>query len=398
MRVLFISTHNFATNPRLVKEIELAIALQYEVTVVCFEFGKWSKQLNDAIYQRLKDNIHYYPLAGDRSAGWAWLASSLLGKMAPPVLKLFPRSTFFQSVFSNKRSWLLLRKLHRVTTPVDLVVAHNAGSFYPAMRFALQRNIPYGIDLEDYHPGEGTGAAYAQYVKALLKSVLPGSAYLSAAAPLILSHSLAGLPAFTGFKRVVLNYFPAKEFLAPKPPKPGRLKMVWFSQQVSHGRGLEQVVPWIVQHSADMELHLFGNMNEAFYNEWLIDRDNIFVHGALPQVALNAALAEYDVGLAIENNTSNLNRELCLTNKLLSYFQAGLYVFCSATKAQEAFVKDHPGHGVITKLEAPSLAIAFTALVADVDSIRALRHHRFVKARLNSWEGEAEKLKECWKK
>lgn len=396
LHLVFISTHNLATNPRLVKEIRLALDCKHEVSVLCFEFNDWSKPLNDAIYGRLKGLIHYYPLPGDRSDLTGWLTSSVLGMLSPMALKLFPGSVLFQSIYSNKRSWLLLRNLHLVKGTAGLVIAHNAGSFYPAMQFAKAHQIPYGIDLEDYHPGEGIGKVYAKHLVDLSRKVLPGAAYLTAASPLILSYTLKDLPSYAGMKSVVLNYFPGEEFVEPGEPEPGRLRLVWFSQQISHGRGLEQVVPLIVQHRDRLELHLYGNINTAFYNEWLIDRDNIIVHGALPQVELHAALAHCDVGLAIENNASNLNRALCLTNKLLSYFQAGLYIFCSSTPAQDQFISNYPTHGTVTELDGPALAAAFDALVGDAAIIRASRRERFVKARLNSWEVEGEKLKGCW--
>ncbi|MBS1756688.1 MAG: hypothetical protein JSU03_05375, partial [Bacteroidetes bacterium] len=53
MRILFISTHNLATNPRLVKEIELALANGFSVEVVCFIFRNWSYAINEQMIERL---------------------------------------------------------------------------------------------------------------------------------------------------------------------------------------------------------------------------------------------------------------------------------------------------------------------------------------------------------
>ena len=52
-KILFISTLNLATNPRLFKEIELALNADFEVDVVCFEFDNWSYEFNQQLKERI---------------------------------------------------------------------------------------------------------------------------------------------------------------------------------------------------------------------------------------------------------------------------------------------------------------------------------------------------------
>ena len=110
----------------------------------------------------------------------------------------------------------------------------------------------------------------------------------------------------------------------------GPLRLVWFSQNISAGRGLEYILPPLKKFVGTIELHLFGNLDGAFYEAHLKPMKNVFIHEPLPQKKLHNNLSNYDVGLALEIATDR-NRDICLTNKLLAYFQAGLFVFASDT-------------------------------------------------------------------
>ena len=52
-KILFLTTNNLATNPRLVKEIRLALSFGYIAELICFEFDNWSKELNTELMQQM---------------------------------------------------------------------------------------------------------------------------------------------------------------------------------------------------------------------------------------------------------------------------------------------------------------------------------------------------------
>ncbi len=59
LKILFLTTHNLATNPRLLKEVELALANGNAVELICFEFNNWSYHLNEELKTRLSNvKIH----------------------------------------------------------------------------------------------------------------------------------------------------------------------------------------------------------------------------------------------------------------------------------------------------------------------------------------------------
>ena len=394
--LLFITTHNLATNPRVVKEIELALHHNYNVTVVCCGFDNWSKANNEIIKQRLLPLVNYVEISATRSPFVPWLLSTCMYQAAALLLRCFPANSLLLSVNSNKRSWLILQYLKKIQHPIDLAIAHNPGSFYPAMRFAKTNKIPFGIDLEDYHPGETTQLSEAARFKTLNKNMLPLADYVSAASPLILEYSKADLSRPLQNELLLLNYFDKEEFLPPVHQETAVLSLVWFSQNISWGRGLEEIIP-AIKNNPQFILHLYGHADVPFCAEWITGADNILLHPALPQEALHQQLSKYDVGLALEKPASNLNRDLCITNKILAYYQSGLYILASNTSAQDEFITAHPEHGMLGELTTAQLLQALQQLSATRDAIRQHAAQRYQKAAAQHWEKASLPLLNTWK-
>ena len=364
--------------------------------MLCCSFNNWSKANNEKIKKRFAKHITYHEVSGNRIPVFPWLASTFFFSMSGILLKRFPKHSYLLSMYSNKRSWLLLNGLHAIKEKTDMVVAHNAGSFYPAQKFASKKNIPLGIDLEDYHPGETTEIKKGSFLKSLLIKILPTADYISAASPLILEKSMADVGEIKCSPFVMLNYFPSSQFAEPFQNKSDKLLIAWFSQNISFNRGLEQVIP-VIKTNLQTELHLFGNCNDSFKKEWLTGVSNIFIHNPLPQAELHQQLSAFDIGLAIEPG-KDLNNELAISNKMLAYFQAGLYILASDTKAQNKFIQEHAEHGTVTTLHPVSFQKILNELVDKKEDLRNSSSARFESAKKNCWEKESDILFTAWKK
>jgi hypothetical protein len=395
--ILFLSTHNLATNPRLVKEIELALMHGFKVTVLCCGFNNWSFDNNERLKKVLLPKINYQEIAATRKPFAAWFLSSVLFQLSAFLLKFLPGNVFWLSVRSNKRSWLLMIALQKMKYKADLVIAHNPGSFYPAMRYAQKRNIAYGIDLEDYHPGETNDPDMQRVLKQLQQRTLPAAWYVSAASPLIAEYVNADLSNPLPEVLELLNYFDKEEFVQPVPNQSSQLQLVWFSQNIAGGRGLEEILP-VVKKNQHVLLHLYGHLQEDFYRSHLVGIPNILIHAAMPQGMLHKELSKYDVGLALEKPGSNLNRDICVTNKILAYQQAGLYILASYTKAQESFIQKNLNVGVLTAMGEANLERATQQIIQNKNTIRSERLLRYQQARNKNWASESAKLLEQWKK
>lgn len=392
--ILFVSTSNLATNPRLVKEIELALEKGYRVTALVCSFHNWSYDLNETLKQKLAARIQLVEAVADRSYFITWIASTLLQKFQQLKVKLGFSGAAVLSDVLIKRSILLRWKLKELKNDFQLVIAHNPGAFEPAAAFAKKRGIPLGIDVEDYHPGEADNPAEATKMKRLMQQVLPQAAYVSAAAPLMLEAVQKDCNNQLRNAFTILNYFNKEEFVTPLPSQQQPLQCVWFSQNIDKGRGLEELIAALGKFPNTIELHLYGNLNNQFYHEHLAPVPAVKVHTPLPQEQLHKALASYDVGLALESKTVNINRDMCIANKFLAYYQAGLFMLASDTEGQKQFLQQHPLHGIITSLS--NLQEGLQQLVQQKEIIRAGASTRYASAAKYHAAAELQQLALCW--
>jgi hypothetical protein len=394
--IVFVTTSNLATNPRLVKELELAFSLSYKVTVIAFHFENWSSSINSEIKKGFENKMRLIEISAERKPFLTWTWSSGLQIAAKVLAKLGVKHPFILSQALQKRSILLLYALKKIAEPVHLLVAHNPGSFFPVQRYAKKWGAPYGIDVEDYHPGETNDQAAAGWMRKLMQQTMKQADYITAAAPLILEEIKNDCKDQLPFSTVVLNYFSSSEFQPPKSSGDAMLKLVWFSQHIAQGRGLELLVQAVKEFPGSVELHLYGELNTQFEKRYLSDLPHVIVHTPLPQQLLHKELAMYDVGIALEDAASNYNREICITNKLLAYHQSGLYILASDTKAQKAFLAQHPQHGQYVSTSVAELIGAIQNLLNRKWDIRSGAAQRFNAAAAFSADNEVSTIKKFW--
>jgi hypothetical protein len=392
--ILFVSTSNLATNPRLLKEIQLALDKGYHITAVICYFHNWSRSINESEKQKLKSRVKLIEVAADRSSFLAWVGSSILQKLQQFKSNLgFCNSRVLSDVLI-KRSILLRWKLKKLKSEFQLVIAHNPGAFEPVAAYAKKHNIPFGIDLEDYHPGEITVEKHSQKMKQLMQHLLPQAAYISAAAPLILEAAQKDCRYRLKNTLTIHNYFFKEDFMPPVIEKSKPLQCVWFSQNIDIGRGLEALLVALKSFQYEVHLHLYGNINPLFYELYLADNPQVFVHDPVTQKELHRLLAGYDIGLALEDVTVNFNRNICITNKLLAYYQAGLFILASDTAGQIQFMQQHPSQGIITSLS--NLKQVLKQIVQQKESIRSEAQARHIAAENHHAADELRNLSDLW--
>lgn len=393
-RFLFLSTLNLATNPRLYKEIRLAVDCGYKVTVICFEFDNWSTSFNQELKSSLS-NISIITIPGGRSRLLPWLKSVLLERFfrgAGRFISL-PDSALSQAI--SRRSMLLIKELKTLKESFDLVIGHNPGALYPSIWAAKKYNSAVGFDIEDYHPGQGDDKNEQWLTKLLVQRMLPKMNYVSFASAFIMGRTCEDLKIRNKSWFVVLNYFMSTDFEIPEQINTGPLQLVWFSQNIDYGRGLEQIVPALSGFKNQIELTLIGNKKQKFFDEHLSDKNSIKVMHPVDQKSLHKMIGYFDVGLAIEPG-KDINNIMALSNKLFAYFQSGLYILASDTPAQNEFFKEHPGHGFATSLSKDNLYNNLQVLLSKLDLIRNEKRQRCNEAKQNSWETESQKLRGAW--
>lgn len=397
--ILFITSTNLASNPRCKKEICLALGLGYKVTYIAFSFQSWLEE-KERLIQKELDNVEKIYIPAGRQKFIKWIISASCEFILRRISK-FIKVKSIVSFAISRRSLQLIWRLKKINIKPDLIIAHNPAAFYPAYYLSKAKKIPFAIDIEDYHPGEGHNEVLKKLNVQLIRMILPFAIYVSYAAPLIKAQiDIDVLPKKIKNSIVINNVFSINEFVRPLDSSTlfKKLKLVWFSQNIDFGRGLEEVLPVIGELDEYFDLTLIGNLRSGFYKKYVEGKSYISIIPPLSQSELNKKLGEFDIGLAIESLGSDENRNICLTNKIWSYFQAGLFIIASNTVSQNMFLKQFNDHGIIVNLaDKERLKKYFSNVYSRWSDLSSQKQTRFEVAKSSSWENEAESLKIQWK-
>jgi glycosyltransferase involved in cell wall biosynthesis len=397
-KILFITTTNLSTNPRLLKEVKLARDLNHDPEILAFHQGGWSDKMDLDIVRT--NDLKVFYLSALRKPFRLWIYSTFVQEICRRLYVWNNKNRRIAAYAETKRSFLLLQHLHRLTDRYHFVIGHNMGALYPAWWFSSKNGIPFAFDIEDYHPGEGQaelqGREYLRRVF-LLRELLPECTYFSYASPLVGREVQKLLNGSAPQHFLINNCFSRDEFNSPKKTE-GPLRLVWYSQHISYGRGLEHMIEALrFFGSGEVQLFLIGILNRNFYRDYIeTGLDNIHMVDPIPPYRLNSALAGYDVGFAGEPG-KDYNNLIVLSNKIWSYFQAGLYILATNTPAQKLFIEEHRDHGILTSPTKDGILQTLKILVNRKTGIRKELIDRYKKAKKYSWEYESERLKQIWK-
>lgn len=359
--------------------------------MIAYIFRNWSYEINDRLLQQFKERgVQFHCIEAGRENKSEWFISVFKEIAYRLVSKLLPVTSSALSNAVSRRNNGLMKALKKITA-ADWVIGHNPGALWATLSAGKKLNCRTGFDIEDYHPGEGDNLHVQKLTKKLMQQVLPNMDYVSFASPLIMDEVKNDLGSDNRNWFTILNYSSEREFSSSHLELSGPARLVWFSQHINSGRGLELILPAVEKFTGKVELHLYGNVNLDFKKKCLDNIENIFLHGTLSQKQLHEELCRYDVGLALEVPL-DVNRNLVLTNKLLAYLQAGLYVMATDTKSQYAFLKAFPGMGVCFDYKENDSEKVLLQILTKIDSIRSMRQERLEDFQNNNWENESSKL------
>jgi hypothetical protein len=392
-RFLFITSTNLASNPRLLKELRLATDNGFVCSLLQFRLGNWSDLVTEGLKSEFP-RVSFIELSALRKPFLPWLLSSILER----IFRKFPLNWLDGWILAgalDKRTWLIYKYLNKINQKFDWIIAHNPAAFYPAMIISKRYGAKLGIDVEDYHPGETNEKKMRNIALKLMQIVLPTAFYCSYASPLIMSEVKKNVFSLTKNQYVILNGFSQKEFLQPMNTEKTLLKLVWFSQNISDGRGLELIIPVVEKYSSLIELHLIGSLNSNFFEKNLKSRISIKIHKPMPQVLLHQFLSQFDAGLATDIPV-NLNRDIALTNKIIAYSQAGLFIIAMHTKAHDLFLKESNLHYIQMRNANNSIEETLLLLVQMKQNGFINKSVQFSNGIKYSWENISKPLLEVW--
>ncbi len=388
--LLFITTSSLAANPRLVKEFE-TLKTHYRCYVVNFIHHDWSFELSEHIKAR-NPEVHFISI-NRKNLYFQTLFCQLMHKLMISLNFFFKKNILINSIANNNKALQILLivstwvKKHKF----ERVIAHNLGTFYPAVKLSQKNNCLLQLDIEDFYPGE---AIYFNKANDIYNRIsIMEFSFLKADA---ISYASQGIKreCEKQFKakqnskhEIILNVFNSSDFLKPVDTKTKRIQCVWFSQYIGPMRGIDVIFTAAKSHP-HIDFNLIGSVKNSFIKQIYLS-SNIIFHPIMKQEDLHSFLGKMDIGLALEDVNVDINRKICLTNKILTYVQSGLYVLATNTYGQSQF---------LNSLDYEAGMIIKSSLNQELDSFNDdkltadLKSYRWQQGKSISWDVEKNKL------
>ena len=389
---MLISSGQPSLNPRLVKEADSLCDAGYDVTVLYAYWNAWGTLFDKQLIPAKKWQA--IRVAGDPDDNrFTYFLSKLIFRIAQKINNAYADKMLDAAI--ARPAFFLKRKAKQYKA--DIYIAHNLGALPAAVTAAKAHGKPCGFDAEDFHRNEVSNDVSNPEV--ILKThiedkYLTQLNYFTASSPQIADtyHNL-----YPDLKPVVLlNVFP-KQAIEQKPRAIGPLKLFWFSQTIGPNRGIESILSALsLLNRSDFELHLLGNQSqgdEDFISKITGSGITVKLHNPIPSDDIISFASQFDIGLALENQ-SPYNRDICLTNKIFTYMQAGLAVVASDTLAQRSFIADNPTIGkVYPNGDEQALADILLSFQQDRTNLEACKSEalRLAQTQYN-WETESLKF------
>jgi hypothetical protein len=347
-RICIITGGHLATCPRMVKAADTLADAGYKVRVVSARSTAWATEADFDLVQHRAGHWEWDVVDYRRHGDYpAYLTSGIrytLARMAAASMRKRHLPLWLASS-ARARAYARLARLAS-EQPADLV--YGGGSALEAAASTSRRlgGIPFALDLEDFHSEEEdypTGQPRRPLTERVESALLPRAAFLTAGSAPIAS----AYEAKYGVRPIPINNafpLPAQEpIFSSDASRP--LRLYWFSQTVGPRRGLELVVAGVARSGVPAEIHLRGLVRKKYADELHslcareAPRATIHFLPPAPPDQMVSLCRDYDVGLAFEQLDSP-NRQICLSNKLLTYVLSGLAVALTETIGQKQVAHD----------------------------------------------------------
>ncbi len=406
-RICIVTNAPVSQNPRTVKEADALSAAGFEVTVLFVQYGSWTFLMDETIVKRSNWNAVITQARG-RTIFEVTIATirKVRAKLCECLCRFMPINLF--SVWAYSRFFSVqLKQACRIEA--DLYIGHNPQSLPIVAHAARKVGARFAFDAEDFHTGQYLPEESQLLNHRLLRdceaTYLPKASYVTGASFGI----TRALEQTYGLARTetILNVFPASEMSSSgsssdpvdRVADSQRISLYWYSQIIGADRGLQTLLIALDGLSEFYELHLRGHINAEVRASLLnFARSSRFesqlhLHDPISPDLLRTRAADHDIGLCLESPMI-LNRDLCTTNKIFHYCQAGLFVLASDTQGQVDVFNQTPDIGMMYSADSvESLRQALRAILVDRRKIEKgkLAALHAAQSRWN-WERESEKL------
>jgi glycosyltransferase involved in cell wall biosynthesis len=356
-KVVIVTSGQPAGNPRMVKEALFLSSIGFQVTVIYCLISSWGNEF-DKYFIKEHRQINWIKI-GVSGDSFIFTYFRLRRKFWDVIFRLF--GNIFDAAIKSQA--LYVNELEKAIKNhnADIFIGHNLASISAIVKAKNIFNAIACFDFEDFHRGEEIkGSNHWIKVSSIEDKYINHIDIATTSSDLISKEYKKLYPNLT-FK-TILNVFPF--YIGPiYKSSNSKLRLFWFSQFIGSGRGLETIVSALgLLKNENIELTILGNITNEYkvyikslIEFWGLNEKQINICNPVPSEELIVFASKFDIGLCTEES-SVLNRDLCLTNKLFTYLNAGNAVILSNTKAQNNFLNEHPN-------------IGFTYSIGDMNSL-----------------------------
>lgn len=365
--IALLTAGHLSSCPRLIKEAKLLSDSGYEVSVVYLESIPRITLLDRSIVAN-NSKWNFHPII------WGNNFDSLRSKIYYYLDSYFLRSnTYIQST-----SKALIDKT--LSIKADLYIAHHPSVLIAAALAAKKYDAKYAYDIEDAFPYVNENSYFTnpeQQILEVERKYIGGTTFTTTASPL---YSEIYIDNYKLSKKPIdlMNVFEInhEEIEFKDRVDLEKVSFYWYSQTVGLNRGLQDLfkaINYLPENT--FELHIRGTCSFHLKNTLLENviveshLKNIFFHDSVSMEELSSRNKEHDVGFALEPSTS-LNRELCISNKILDYLRSGLMIIATNSRGHQLITNNLAGYSVsYTSGNVEELSTSLLGIINNKDLI-----------------------------
>ena len=337
-KIAIVTRASFCMNPRVWKEAD-ALSTAHDVTVFGVPFDRAQAALDQQMLESRRWNYH---------AAVDLTGRSFSSKMEQYWYRLTSRRARYWTTYGLPDPDAIGYGIERLYDTVyaakaDLTIVHLEPGFWVGSELAKAgRRI--GADFEDWHSENSPELAHDDpqicFYRSLEQQIVHSAQHLTAESEAMCE---ALLQTYKGKRPEVVHNSVYATSYRPRRRRDATVRLIWFSQTIGQGRGLEDLFAALPHVQGDWELELRGH-HLAATEQWVTKqvpaqiRRRIRLEPIVPVWQLTDVIAENDIGLALEIPTCR-NKDLTASNKLFRYIQSGLPVIASDTIGQREVLK-----------------------------------------------------------
>lgn len=375
-KIVLLTASHLSSCPRLIKEAELLSKNGAEIHIVYLNSLVFLESVDDAIRSK-HSNWNFHPIY------WKGRKSNMLQVLTSKITFRLAKYLTSNSDFIQSTSRVLIDAV--LAVDADLYIAHHPSLLPAAAKAAKKYKAKFIYDIEDAFPFVEEGRFLTNPNIDILnieKKYIKQASLLTSASPLYtqLYTSLYNLD----IKPInLLNVFNINQHLSKEyrdRKDLSKTSLYWFSQTVGLNRGLQDVFSAINElDPTQYELHIRGNCTNEVKQYLLslitdkIHLKNIYFHKLISNDELEIRNSEHDIGLALEYPTT-LNRDFCISNKMLDYISKGLMVVATNTKGHAYILSELNASNYLYKpSDVQSLVNILTRVINNSKELHTLK-------------------------